>query len=161
MRRLPCLLLTGVALLHPALLRAQTAAGVCTYAECSLRLEGNRLIRGRDLVIGRTTLTGMPRLASLVAPTDSVQTYARTFDRLYPRSRWMLVASGALAGLALGLALDRIDAPERGFVVGLGTSSAVLGGVGWYLDRRATHALGDALWWHNGALVRDDGAPHP
>ena len=55
----------------------------------------------------------------------------------------------------------RIDAPERGFVVGLGTSSAVLGGVGWYLDRRATHALGDALWWHNGALVRDDGAPHP
>jgi hypothetical protein len=103
----------------------------------------------------------MPHLASLVASADSAQTHARTFDRLYPRSRWVLLASGAFAGLALGVALDRVDAPERGFVLGLGTASAVLGGVGWYLDRRATRALGHALWWHNGALPRHDGAPRP
>lgn len=161
MHRLTCLFLTGVLLLHPALLRAQKAASVCSYAECSLRLEGTRLIRGADLVIGRTTLTGMPRLASLVASTDSAQRYAQTFDRLYPRSRWVLLTSGALAGLALGIALDRVDAPERDFVLALGSSSAILGGVGWYLDRRATRALGRALWWHNGALPRNDGALRP
>lgn len=129
------------------------AAQDCSYTSCSLRVESGRLIRGRAEVVGRTTLTGMPRLAPLVAADDSAQAYARAFDHAYPRSRWLAVATGVLGGLVLGIALDRVDAPERGFVLGLGGASAALGGASWYFDRRASRSMARALWWHNRRLA--------
>ena len=157
MRHLVAILLPLLGLVRPSVALAQAPRASCAYTECALRMEGSQLIRGRDVVVGRTSLTGMPRLARLVAAQDSAQAYAQTFDRLYPRSRWLMVTSGLLGGLALGIAMDRVDAPERGFVIGLGASSLLLGGTSWYLDRRATRALGSALYWHNASLPRDEG----
>ncbi|MCC6929460.1 MAG: hypothetical protein IT359_10760 [Gemmatimonadaceae bacterium] len=140
---------------QPTRLRAQAPRTGCSYAECALRLQGGELIRGRDLVVGRMTLIGgMPRLTRLAVADDSAQAYARTFDRWYPRSRWVMLASSIAGGLALGIAMDHVDAPERGMVIGLGTSFLALGGTAWYLDRRATRALGSALYWHNAVLPR-------
>lgn len=134
----------------------QAPLASCTYATCSLRLESSRLVRGTNQVVGRTTLTGMPRLAPLVV-SDSALAYARAFDHAYPRSRWLAVTSGALLGLGAGIALDRIDAPERGFVLALGVAGVTTGGLAWHFDRRAARALSRALWWHNGQLVGPSG----
>lgn len=136
----------------PAGLAGQAPHASCTYATCSLRLEEGRLLRGAHQVVGRTTLTGMPRLSALVV-TDSAQAYARAFDHAYPRSRWLAITGGALLGLGVGIALDRVDAPERGLVLALGVTGVATGAVAWHFDRRAMRALSRALWWHNAQFV--------
>lgn len=63
--------------------------GDCSYTRCSLRVEGGLLVCGPNEVVGRTTLTDMPSLASLVGAADSAQYYARQFEsyrKLIPAS---------------------------------------------------------------------------
>lgn len=154
MRRLSLLIASAPTLLGPTLLFAQSDIRPCTYTECSLRVEGNTLIRGRELVVGHKTLMGMPRMTKLVVPHDSAQAYARSFDHLHPRATWTLFFSAISVGSALGLAADGEWGSEKGPAIGLAATGAVLGIVGWFLDRKATSTLGNALWWHNGSLPR-------
>lgn len=147
--------LTFLSLVSVARFEAQAPSptlGRCTYAVCSLRLEGADLVRGDGVVLGRTTLRGMPRLAPLVAEVDSALPYARVFDREYPRSRWLAVAAGSLLGVAVGIASQGVDPPDHGILLTLGATGTGTALLAWRSEGRAHRALSRALWWYNGAL---------
>ncbi len=162
MRAMATVGLTFLLLSDAAAGQRTTAPSVgCSYSSCSLRLENANLIRGHDEVLGRTTLRGMPSLASVVAGVDSASAYAQVFDREYPRSRWLAVAAGAMLGLGAGIAMDGLDAPDRGVVLNLAGAGVALAGLAWRSNVRATQALSRTLWWYNGSLPRGSGDARP
>ena len=162
MRALVTVGLTFLLLSDEAAGQRTTAPSVgCSYANCSLRLENANLIRGRDEVLGRTTLFRTPRLAPVVAGVDSASAYARVFDREHSRSRWLAVAAGTMLGLGAGIAFDGANASARGVGLSLAGAGVALAGFGWRSNARATQALSRTLWWYNGSLPRSPGDARP
>jgi hypothetical protein len=133
----------------------QSPNGTCGYDACSLRLEGNSLVRGQSQTVGRIGALSAVSVAPLIlASSDSALMYAEMFDRNYAVSA-RTVAFGAVmigAGLAMGLN-DRNSRKivEPGLVVA--GAGAIVTLVGAPKLRRAQIALARAIWWHNRGLA--------
>lgn len=134
------------------------AQAACPYEACALRMEGRTLLRGRSEVLGGGWFTALPRIAPLVARSDSAKAWAERYDRLAPRSQVLAVLAG-LAGLATSVAVEH-DAQD-GVTTGLAgvTIGLVLGT--WQVETRKARALARAIWWYNGSLPREGPAGAP
>jgi hypothetical protein len=147
-------LILAVALLLAQPAKGQRATPNCTYDTCSLRVEGTRVVRGRNEVVGRVGSLSAVRLTPLViASSDSGVAYARVFDRDYaPGAR--AVAGGAfLMGVGVGVSMLRGKSAR---VVGpsLVAVGAVVNLWGAPKLHRALEGLSRSIWWNNRGLAR-------
>jgi hypothetical protein len=144
------LLIAALAYVSPVI--GQEPRATCVYDECSLRLEGTRIVRGRTQQAGRVGLLSAVSIVPLIVPSsDSGLAYASTFDHIYSRA-----ARVTFIGTLLTAAGGAILAKERS--VGVAVPILATGGIAalWGLPklRRADEALSRAIWWNNREIGR-------
>jgi len=101
-------------------------------------------------------LLGAPRLAPLVAGSDSALACAREFDRDYTTGARISTVAGAVGGVLIAFAFQNRFQDRRPDWWLIGGSYAALGvGIyGGWRTSRALRALSRALWWYNRDLPR-------
>jgi hypothetical protein len=135
---------------------SQPPSSGCEYDACSLRLEGTKLVRGRDATVGNVGLLSSVSLAPLIpASADSAIAYARVFDRNYGRGAKAVAIGGILSGVAVGLVTMRQE-DLTGVKVGIPLLGAAVLVDLWGAPKlkRAQVALSRAIWWNNRELSR-------
>jgi hypothetical protein len=155
--RIAALLLGLLAALPTAESQGTTpTSAACTYDECALRLEGQRLLRGiQGVQVGRLTLWTGPRLSDLVSTSDSARVYARRFDANYSwGSRLAFLGGLFLAAVAVDHLRGYQGTMRREHELGVGISGGALLLVGGLKLRRANEGLSRAMFWHNRNLPR-------
>ena len=126
-----------------------------TYDACALRLEGKRLVQGRDgRLLGTLGPMHAPNVAAVVAGVDSAVPYAIRFDRGYSRGA-RLIWTGALLQVVPLIALASPSVRRHPAAVGLAVvPGAAVQMVGAVEIMRAHDALESAVWWYNRGLSR-------
>jgi hypothetical protein len=137
-----------------------TAASICTYDTCALRLEQRRVFRGAEpqplVTLGAW---GASSLRPHVAPSDSALAYAGEFDRHYTvgtRARTLGWLGAVVSGVLYARYEDNSDHSDGEVTVLLSTLVLSLG-VTTYGGRRmdsAMRGLSRAIWWSNRELSR-------
>lgn len=131
----------------------------CTYDDCSLRLEGRRIMRGtRGTEARRLGVFRATRVENLFAgSSDSAIAYAHVFDGQYRtalRATWVgTISAPILLGAAFGRA-QRASNLSSGDYALFATGIAALMTDAWGLWRigRSRVTLERAIWWHNRSL---------
>jgi hypothetical protein len=137
-----------VLLMSPAALPAQD----CTYDTCALRIEGTRVVAGREgAAVATLRAFRTPRLEDRFAVSDSAAAhYVRFADNYVAGNVWSMVGGGAL-GLAYAASNDDASTTLIAGSIAVGIVASLVGG---NKVRKAQAALSRAVWWYNRDLPR-------
>jgi len=142
------LLITGVAAM---------AAQEPSYDENALRVVSRQgsmqILRGVEgTVASRAGIFHGPRVADLVAQSDSALAEAKIFERDYQPAQWLLGTAIVSLGAAIGA--SRINDINPFIQVGLTAATFVSFAFGAKKLLSAYEALSKAIWWYNRDLKR-------
>ena len=142
------LLITGVAAM---------AAQESSYDENALRVVSRQgsmqILRGVEgTVASRSGIFHGPRVADLVAQSDSALAEAKIFERDYEPAQWLLATSIVSLGALIGA--SRINDINPFIQVGLTATTFVPFAFGAKKLDSAYQALSKAIWWYNRDLKR-------
>jgi hypothetical protein len=123
----------------------------CTYDQCALRLEQNRIVAGAEgRRIGSLGFLTSTDLTTTFAISDSAAFHYDVFrDNYVSGTVWSMLSGGAL-GVALLGGFDMSNTMQLGLIA----TSIVAGAIGGHKTRRAQSGLSRAMWWHNRALPK-------
>jgi hypothetical protein len=151
MRIINCRTITILAAL---LLLADTDAAraqQCTYHECALRLEDNRIVAGQaGREVGRLNFLAATDLTQTFSVSDSAAAHYRVFRDYYGTGSLLSSISGATM-TGVWVFRDRLS---TGYEIGILLSALVVGALGGHHSRRAQQGLSRAMWWYNLDLPR-------
>jgi hypothetical protein len=122
------------------------------YDQNALRVESIRgelrILRGaQGAVVARSGIFHAPRLANLVAQSDSALAEARVFERHYQPGQYLAGLGLALMGAAIGV--SRIHDINSSIPVGVSVASFALIVYGAGRLESAYRALSKAIWLYN------------
>ena len=132
----------------------------CSYDQCALRLEGNRILRGASGErVGKLGVFSAANLSALVSavPSDSALAHARIFDANYGQGSRLLFGGVLTAVVALTVDRARRDQGLTGgswAPLAIASCGIVIEFVGARKVVRARDAFSRAIWWHNRELPR-------
>ena len=136
---------------------AAMAAQEPSYDENALRVVSRQgtmqILRGVEgIVASRSGMFHGPRVADLVAQSDSALAEAKIFERDYQPAQWLLGTAIVSLGAAIGA--SRINDINPFIQVGLTTTTFVSFAFGAKKLLTAHEALSKAIWWYNRDLKR-------
>ena len=136
---------------------AAMAAQEPSYDENALRVVSRQgtmqILRGVEgIVASRSGIFHGPRVADLVAQSDSALAEAKIFERDYQPAQWLLGTAIVSLGAAIGA--SRINDINPFIQVGLTTTTFVSFAFGAKKLDSAYQALSKAIWWYNRDLKR-------